>query len=110
MWAVIDVETTGLYWRTVDRIVEVAVVRQASGKVAEIRVLDRGPGVSRKNSGRIFEKFFRVPTGDVHNTKGFGLGLYYVSKIVEAHRGRITVESQSGQGSVFTIYLPLKKQ
>ncbi|MFK7971421.1 MAG: sensor histidine kinase, partial [Bacteroidia bacterium] len=73
-----------------------------------ISVSDRGLGIAKADQGRIFDRFFRVSTGNLHDVKGFGLGLSYVKEIVEAHEGTIEVASKLGEGSTFTVRLPRK--
>ena len=72
-----------------------------------IKIKDHGSGMSKVAQKRIFEKFYREHTGDLHNVKGHGLGLAYVKKIVDNHDGEVYVESEKGKGSIFIIKLPL---
>jgi len=72
----------------------------------EIRVTDKGIGIAKEYKRKIFEKFFRVPSGNRHNIKGYGLGLSYVSHIVQRHMGFIEVDSELGKGSTFSVKMP----
>lgn len=76
------------------------------GNDVELSVADNGIGISQEYKDKVFEKFFRVPLGDTHNTKGHGLGLSYVAHVIRKHKGKIEVESQPGLGSKFIITLP----
>jgi two-component system phosphate regulon sensor histidine kinase PhoR len=88
--------------------VEVSTASQSG--VLAIKVRDNGIGMNKETQGRVFEKFYRAHTGNIHNVKGFGLGLSYVKGIVEAHGGKVKVESKEGRGSTFTVFVPLAKE
>ncbi len=72
-----------------------------------VTVEDNGIGMSKETQAHIFDKFYRAHTGNIHNVKGFGLGLNYTRKMVEAHAGTILVDSKLGRGTIFTVSLPL---
>ena len=73
-------------------------------------VKDNGLGIAKENQKKVFQKFYRVPTGNVHDVKGFGLGLHYVRSVISAHRGTIKLESELGSGSIFKLSLPVEQR
>ncbi|AYQ36421.1 sensor histidine kinase [Runella sp. SP2] len=86
----------------------IAVGTYSDDSFVYVSVSDQGRGMTKEQQTKIFDPFYRVPTGNIHDVKGFGLGLSYVKKMVEAHGGAIEVESKLGKGSTFTVKLPLK--
>ena len=87
-------------------VIEVRTENLADGLL--IKVKDQGSGMTKETQKRIFEKFYSVPTGNIHDIKGFGLGLSYVKAIIEKHHGWIIVESEPNKGSTFEVFLPYK--
>ena len=85
----------------------IAIITYTKGNFLYVEIHDSGIGISKKSLPFIFDKFYRVPTGNIHDVKGFGLGLYYVKQIIEAHKARITVDSEPGKGTIFTLRFPL---
>ena len=81
-------------------------VRHGAKSAVEVEVADNGMGIEAKALEHIFEKFYRVPTGNVQCVRGYGLGLYYARCVVERHGGRITARSRAGEGTVITVVLP----
>lgn len=85
---------------------QITLSLRKAGKMVLLEVADKGIGIEKRFQRRIFDRFFRVPTGNLHNVKGFGLGLHYVYHLVKAHGWKIRLDSEAGAGSVFTIQIP----
>ncbi len=107
MEAIINLIDNAIKYCETDCILEIS-----SGiieKFVYLEIKDNGIGISKEDQKRIFEKFYRVSSGNVHNTKGSGLGLTLVKSIMEAHNGQVKVESKLGGGSKFTLLFPINK-
>lgn len=90
---------------------EINLSIQSSHKGTEVTIEDKGVGIAGSEKKKIFEKYYRISSGNQHNTNGFGIGLYYVKEILKAHHASISVESEPGKGSLFCVFFPndLKK-
>jgi two-component system phosphate regulon sensor histidine kinase PhoR len=88
----------------------IQITTHSTTKNLVIRFADNGIGMSKETVKRIFEKFYRAHTGNIHNVKGFGLGMSYVKTVVDVIKGKIKVESTLGKGSTFIVEIPLSRQ
>ena len=88
-------------------IPEITISTNSNSKWFIVKIEDKGIGMSKESVKRVFEKFYRAHTGNLHNVKGFGLGMSYVKSIIVAHKGKIKVDSTLGKGTTFTVELPL---
>jgi two-component system, OmpR family, phosphate regulon sensor histidine kinase PhoR len=111
-----EVHFTNLVTNLIDNAVKYSkdhlilkITTHNTNKNLVLRIEDNGIGMNKETQRRIFEKFFRAHTGNIHNVKGFGLGLSYVKTVVDAHHGKIRVDSTLGKGTAFTIDFPLTK-
>lgn len=111
-----EVHITNVLFNLLDNAVKykrdvpvIHIKTENTAKEIVVTIKDNGIGIAREHQRQIFERFFRVPTGNVHNVKGFGLGLHYVSKIIDAHKGKIKLESTVNKGTQFMIYFPIKE-
>ncbi len=86
---------------------EIVISTTVQNRMLQMEIQDNGVGIHKDNLKKIFIRFYRVPTGNLHDVKGFGLGLSYVKRMIEAHSGKITVTSEPGRGSRFIIQIPL---
>lgn len=92
------------------RPIRITLSAEKRNRTTEIRVADNGCGVAREHLPHLFEKFYRVPSGDLQRPRGYGLGLYYARQVIEAHRGQIDIESRTGHGTTIIIKLPDNEQ
>ncbi|MDR0766127.1 MAG: HAMP domain-containing histidine kinase [Odoribacteraceae bacterium] len=112
-----EVHVTNVLFNLVDnaikytiRVPEIAIRTSSNDREFIVSVIDNGIGITRKDQKLVFERFYRGSTGNLHDVKGFGLGLSYVKKIIEAHGGRVKVESSPNNGSRFDVILLLNKE
>src|SRR5690606_30435125 len=108
-----QVQLTNIIYNLIEKAIkycdwppDIRIGSKSANGLLEISISDNGKGIGQKEQPMIFRKFYRVPTGNVHDVKGFGLGLYYVKMVIEGHGGVVSVDS-SPEGSTFTITLPL---
>lgn len=109
-----EIHITNLIYNLIDNAIkysnespEIEIRTKSDNYSITLSIKDNGIGIAKDDIKHIFEKFYRVPTGNVHNVKGFGIGLNYVSQVVSLHNGKITVDSELGVGSTFHITLPI---
>lgn len=106
-----EVHLTNIIFNLLDNAIKyspenlaINISTETNDNMLTIRISDKGIGMTNDQLARIFEKFYRVPTGNVHDVKGFGLGLSYVKKMVELHGGQVAVQSKPGVGTTFEVF------
>ena len=87
---------------------QINISTKDKNKGIEVVITDKGKGMTKEQCLLIFEKFYRVPTGSIHDVKGFGIGLYYVKFILHEHNGYIHASSKKNEGTVMTFWIPKK--
>jgi two-component system phosphate regulon sensor histidine kinase PhoR len=105
--AITNLMDNAVKYRKPDQPVDIHIRTWNEGDKLCFSIADNGLGIKRENVKKIFDKFYRVHTGNVHDVKGFGLGLAYVKKIINLHEGDIKCESELGKGTKFIITLPI---
>lgn len=110
------IHITNVFYNLVDNAIkyslenpEISIATWNTKKEIVIRFTDKGIGISKEYQKDVFKNLFRVPTGNLHDVRGFGLGLYYSKNVVESLGGQITLNSEVGQGSSFDVYLPINR-
>ncbi|MEO6037422.1 MAG: HAMP domain-containing sensor histidine kinase [Saprospiraceae bacterium] len=88
---------------------DIHIILRNEGRKLVLRVKDNGMGIPKEHQKRVFDKFYRVPTGNVHNVKGFGLGLFYVKSMCQAHRWKLDLASEPGKGTTISITMPIAR-
>ncbi|MCK9410733.1 MAG: HAMP domain-containing histidine kinase [Prolixibacteraceae bacterium] len=91
-------------------LIEITILLKNTGKGIQLSIIDKGIGITSGEKKKIFDKYYRIPSGNQHDTKGFGIGLYYVKEILKAHHASIDVESEPGKGSNFSILFPKEQE
>lgn len=113
-WVLVDaVHITNIIFNLLDNAIKyskdtpvIKIASKNTNKGIEIAFEDTGMGIAKDKISHLFEQFYRVPKGDTHDVKGFGLGLYYVKIVVDKHKGKINVSSKEGEGTTFSVWLP----
>ncbi|MFN8283753.1 MAG: HAMP domain-containing sensor histidine kinase [Chitinophagales bacterium] len=111
-----EVHVTNIFYNLLDNAIKycdkiplIIITTANKHRGFEITVKDNGKGIEKPAQKMIFEKFFRVPSGNLHDVKGFGLGLFYVNSMMKLHKGKITLQSVVNVGTMFTLWFPNKK-
>ncbi|MBK7174656.1 MAG: HAMP domain-containing histidine kinase [Bacteroidales bacterium] len=105
-----QLHVTNIFYNLLDNAIkyagpvpEVEILSKTEGDIIKVFISDNGPGISQEHQKKVFRKFYRVPTDNVHNVKGFGLGLFYVKSICEAHHWKIRLLPEQGKGAIFVL-------